>query len=137
MRVPFPLCRSSSSDHRGFLDIRKDRTVGGIRRKCQPPSQQIVHEKTQAEVEGWLSLESELSVCVGAIQGVGAVAAPAPVLSVTGADGAGAGGGGWGPPGPGGPRGGPAGVPLGGPAGTSSSAGGPPGPGPPGGRTQR
>src|SRR5918999_628650 len=57
MRVPFPLCRSSSSDHRGFLDIRKDRTVGGICRKCQPPSQQIVHEKARSEVESQETLE--------------------------------------------------------------------------------
>src|ERR687896_115710 len=62
MRVPFPLCRSSSSDHRGFLDIRKDRTVGGICRKCQPPSQQIVHDKARYKIEGWLSLYSELRV---------------------------------------------------------------------------
>src|SRR5918999_721232 len=64
----------------GSPEVRKDRTVGGIRRKCQPSSQQIMQLNTLPMVESWPILDHWLRVerRPGG-SAYGAVAAPPPV----------------------------------------------------------
>jgi hypothetical protein len=66
----FPSPVRSSSKYRGFPDIRRDRTVGRVRRTCQPSSQQKLQVEPRSKVETSAKPRSTVEgygeACVGA-----------------------------------------------------------------------